>query len=555
MVAASLRGDPAAQASQSGLFTGESANDNFQPVRMVRFQPLPKIGYGLSGLPKMKRVADPPTKVPQSLGDTNVRINNDNGFSCNEDFTQSETTIVAFGDTIVAGFNDSGSFASGDHFTGWSRSTDNGATWTDGGRLPDSPFGDVGDPSMARDNTMGRIYFAALGLTLENTIPVFRSDDDGATWQAPINGTPGKSGLQDKEWIAVDNFSGDGNGNLYLVERDFGAGNAIYFFRSTDGGSSFAPNGGTLIVPGMQGAFVTVSPDHSVHAFWYDGAKIKVRKSTDHGLTFAAPVIVATFVDPGGINGDLGLTGVLNGGQSVHFRSDKFPHVAVNPVSGNIYVAYDDKGTGADKADIFFVQSTDGGVTWSAPTEVNDDATITDQWSPSIVVSPSGDTLGIFYYSRQDDTANNNLFRYYGRIATISGGTVTFAPSVAVSDVQSLPEVGRDAEVNSLYMGDYDSAAATSGFFHIVWSDNRADLPGCPPIKDPDVYYDKIVLGQPTPTASPTPIPTATPTPTPTPSATVIPTPTATPTPTARPTPTPRRQPSVRPRPSPAPRP
>jgi hypothetical protein len=51
-------------------------------------------------------------------------------------FTQSETSLVAFGSTIVVGFNDSGSNAGGSHFTGWSRSTDGGATWTDGGTLP-----------------------------------------------------------------------------------------------------------------------------------------------------------------------------------------------------------------------------------------------------------------------------------------------------------------------------------------------------------------------------------------------------------------------------------
>ena len=50
-------------------------------------------------------------------------------------------------------------------------------------------------------------------------------------------------------------------------------------------------------------------------------ASIKVRKSTDQGLTFGAPVTVATFVSLGGANGDLGLTGVLNGGGSVSIRS------------------------------------------------------------------------------------------------------------------------------------------------------------------------------------------------------------------------------------------
>jgi hypothetical protein len=473
-------------------YAGVSAQEKFQPTRIA-----PK---ALPGPVNVEEV-DQSGPIPASLT-SNTLINNNNGSTGAAFFTQSETTIVAFGNTIVAGFNDSGSNAGGSNkFTGWSRSTDGGATWTDGGALPNSSAGDAGDPVLARDNTSGRIYFATLGFTNEDVIQVFRSDNNGASWQAPVNGTPGGAS-EDKEWITVDNFGGSGNGNVYLVARNFGAGNGIYLTRSTDGGATFGPSGGTFIVSGMQGAFVTVSPNHSVHVFWYAGSTLQVRKSTDQGLTFNAPVTVA-FGLTGGTNGDLGLTGLRQGtGSFSLFRTNEFPHAAVNPVSGNIYVTYDNKGTGTDKADVFFVQSTDGGATWSAPVKVNDDATATDQWMPTVVVSPTGDKLGIFYYSRQEDTANNNLFKRYGRIATISGGTgtVTFTPSFAVSDTASLPEFGRDSVVNSTYMGDYDQVYATSGAFHMVWSDNRNNLPGGAPRKDPNVYYRRVTLTLSTPT-------------------------------------------------------
>ena len=99
-------------------------------------------------------------------------------------FSQSTTSAVSFGDTIVCGFNDSGSTSFGAHVTGWSRSTDNGITWTDGGQLPAGSIGDAGDPVLARDNTTGRIYFATLGLNSPQTIQVFRSDDGGAATRA-----------------------------------------------------------------------------------------------------------------------------------------------------------------------------------------------------------------------------------------------------------------------------------------------------------------------------------------------------------------------------------
>src|SRR5262249_1088475 len=133
-----------------------------------------------------------------------------------------------------------------------------------------NPNGDVGDPVLARDNATGRIYFATLQFS-GSGMDVFHSDDNGVTWSLPAQGAPGKNGFQDKEWIAVDNNPGAGQGNVYEVERDFGTGNGVYFYRSTDNGNTFGPNGGTLITSGAQGGYVTVGPDHSVYAFWYNG--------------------------------------------------------------------------------------------------------------------------------------------------------------------------------------------------------------------------------------------------------------------------------------------
>ncbi|MBK9099343.1 MAG: exo-alpha-sialidase [bacterium] len=434
-------------------------------------------------------------------------VNNNNGLTSTGNFTQSETSIVAFGSNVLIGFNDSGSNSGGaSKFTGFSYSTDGGVSFVDGGTLPNNSGGDAGDPVLARNETTGRIYFSTLGYNV-STIQIFRSDDGGLTWAAPINGTPGGSS-EDKQWIAVDNFAGPGNGNVYLISRRFGGTPGIYLFRSTDNGNTFVPSGGVNIFSGGQGAFVAVGPDHTVYAFYYNGTNsIQVRKSSDYGATFSAAVTVVSGL-VGGVNGDLGLVGIRQGTSTASsFRSNEFPHAAINPVSGDIYVTFANDGTGSDKADVFMVSSTNGGTSWSSAVKVNDDATTTDQWMPTIAVNPGGSKLGIFYYSRQEDTANN-LFKYYGRLADISGSTVTFEPGFAISDVGSLPEFGRDNVINSVYMGDYNHAFATSSDFHVIWSDNRDDLPGGAPRKDPNVYYDKIPIGPPCPiTASSNPSP------------------------------------------------
>ncbi|MEX0677895.1 MAG: sialidase family protein [Pirellulales bacterium] len=445
-------------------------------------------------------VSSNPAAAPGDEPD--ILTNNNVGNAGTGFFTQSETTILAFGNTVVVGYNDSGSNAvASNKFTGFSRSIDGGLTFTDGGELPTNSLGDAGDPVLARNDTTGRLFFSTLEFG-GSGIRIFRSDTGGASWLAPVEGAPG-AGSSDKQWIAVDNFAGPGNGNVYHIVRDFGAANSMIFYRSTDNGNTFGPNGGTLIASGsggnVQGAYVAVAPNHDVYTFFFDQRSspqtIKMRKSIDFGVTFGPEVTVASLATVG-TNGDMGLTGVRQGtGSPSGFRSNAFPHAAVNPVNGHVYVSFNDNPAGVDKGDAFMVMSTNGGATWSPRVRVNDDATTTDQWFPTITVSPGGDKLGIFYYSRQEDAVSNNLFKYYGRVGSISGPTVTFEPSFAVSNVASLPEFGRDTRINPVYMGDYNHAAATPGAFHVVWSDNRSDLPGGAPRKDPNVYYKKIELG------------------------------------------------------------
>ncbi|MEJ2596446.1 MAG: sialidase family protein, partial [bacterium] len=458
-------------------------------------------------------IPDASGPVPSMRAVNDILVNNNGGATGTGLFTQSETSILAFGSTVLVGFNDSGSRDGGaNKFTGWSYSTDGGATFMDGGTLPTSTIGDAGDPVFARDESTGRIYYTTLGFSSPNTIQVFASDDNGVTWDAPVVGTPGGTN-EDKQWIAVDNFAGSGNGNVYLISRRFAGDQGIYVFTSTDNGATFGPDGGVKIVnstgagDNKQGAFIAVGTDHSVYAFWMDDVTndLNVRKSTDFGATFGATVTFVTGLAGTQVNNGLNLTGQRQGSASFSgFRSNSFPHVAVNPVSGHLYLVYNDNPAGDDKGNIYMVMSDDGAATWSAPVQINDDGTTTDQWQPTIAVTPDGNNLGIFYYSREEDATDNNLFTYNGRKASISGSIVTFSSSFVISELQSLPEFGRDNQVNSTYMGDYNCASATNNIYHVVWSDNRDDLDetGAGNRKDPNVYYKAVPVGSGSPVAA-----------------------------------------------------
>jgi hypothetical protein len=399
--------------------------------------------------------------------------------------TQSETSLVVAGTTVLASYNDSHLYNGGSslHFTGYSKSTDRGSSFQDLLGLPNIGGGDCGDPVLARDNVTGRTYFAALSCNNPN-IPLFRSDDDFASFlPGAVNATPGHTGLMDKEWMTVDNFDGPGQGNVYVVVRDFGSGNGIYLSRSTDQGATFGPSGGVQIVTGssVQGAWVAVGPDHAVYSFWYETGFIRMRKSTDQGQTFGSTVTVTTLRTTG-TNGDLGLGG---------FRSNAFPQAVVNPANGQIYVVYDDKGTGSDRADVFFRQSNDGGATWSAAVRVVDDTLGRDQWQPALAVTPNGTKVGVFWYDRRLDPANTLIDRF-GAIGVVAGDTVAFGPNFRISDTSFPTAFGRDPVVNGVYMGDYDQAVADTSSFYLTWGDNRLPSPGHGGIPYADVRFARI---------------------------------------------------------------
>jgi hypothetical protein len=216
-----------------------------------------------------------------------------------------------------------------------------------------------------------------------------------------------------------------------------------------------------------------------------------MRQSTDQGQTFGDAVTVAGLKTHGG-NGNLGLTDSTGRG----FYTNAFPQAAVNPVTGDIYVVYDDQANGsADKADIFFTESSDGGNKWSKPVRVNDDTTTNDQWQPALAVTPDGSHVGIFWYDRRVDPADNLIDRF-GAIGTVSGHSVSFAPNFRITDVSFPPAFAQDPfflPVAPGYMADYDMATADNNYFYTTWGDNR--LPDNFFANQPDVRFAKIPVG------------------------------------------------------------
>ncbi len=455
-------------------------------------------------------------------GLANVLVNDPTEDTIPMQDTQSETAIVVGANSrVIVAYNDTGLTSAA--FPGWdgySMSANGGVTFADHGSLNHS----LADPVLARSSKTGTIFLSTLGLDSQSVNPtpppplltrgqqqvnVFRSINNGAAFQDPVNGMPGfvaNVDYMDKPWIAVDNFPGAGYGNVYLV-TDHGQQLVpgapptydMLLTRSTDDGLTWAPVGGTMIVSSIHPSFanpiVTVGLDHAVYVFWYNsnwggGAfkpEILMRKSIDQGVTFGAPVTV-TGINTPYINGDLFLTD--SSGQ-YSFRSGASPQAAVNPITGDIYVAYDDwsDSKGTDHGNIYFTESTDGGRRWSKPVPVNDDPTTNDQWFPALAITPDGSRVGLFWYDRRLDPADWLIDRF-GAIGTVSGHTVTFGANFRITDVSFPPAFGQDPVVNPTYMGDYDQATADNDYFYTTWGDNRSGDPWF--ANQPDVRFAKI---------------------------------------------------------------
>jgi Neuraminidase (sialidase) len=76
---------------------------------------------------------------------------------------------------------------------------------------------------------------------------------------------------------------------------------------------------------------------------------------------------------------------------------------------------------GTDPLDVNFARSTDGGLTWSAPVRVNDDAGTGWQWFGTMSTSPSGRIDAIWLDTR--DNPGTYLSSLYYSYSTDGGRT------------------------------------------------------------------------------------------------------------------------------------
>ncbi|HEY6462954.1 MAG TPA: sialidase family protein, partial [Polyangiaceae bacterium] len=210
--------------------------------------------------------------------------------------TAVEPADAAWGTTVVAAYQ-VGRFASGGaSFIGFAASNDSGRTWTRGllpsvtvESSPPGPERAASDPSVAYDAAHGVWLISTLTIEQGGTRVMVAHSTDGLHWSAPVTAAAGPE--LDKDWIDCDNgASSPFRGRCYALYTDDDK-NITVSQSSDDGGMTWStPVRATGVLVGTQPA---VLPDGTLVTIAgnYTGEQaltgtIESFRSTDGGATF-----------------------------------------------------------------------------------------------------------------------------------------------------------------------------------------------------------------------------------------------------------------------------
>jgi len=244
------------------------------------------------------------------------------------------------------------------------RSTDDGRTFSDMAGLSGATnlaYALEGDGAV---DAMDRFYYVDTWVT-ENHFS--RYVDRGATLETWRPFVPSIEPADDRPWVAAH---GDGY-VYYFSNQGVGAGprQRLTIHRSTDRGETFDPVGFSF--PNSLWGFLDADPNSPyVYAFMDEtnSSDMVTWVSPDRGVTWTRHVVGS--VSPAGSASEVG-----------------FPSMAVSPVDGTVYVAYD------DNSHVYLGESKDHGATWTVYDVSPFAGYFAHPW-PS--VGPTGDVAIVF---------------------------------------------------------------------------------------------------------------------------------------------------------------
>jgi hypothetical protein len=382
-----------------------------------------------------------------------------------------EPDSFSYGSTIVAAYQVGRIYDGGACATGFSTSTNNGATWTSG-LLPGltkwaggGAFDRATDAAVAYDARHNTWMISSLVLTEAGGVKgvgiyTSRSTDGGFTWGTPV-AIPNTAGMisPDKNWIVCDNTSTSPfYGTCYTEWDDNGAGNRMEMSRSTDGGLTWSV--AATNSAGIIGGQPVVRPDGTVIVPTANANEtaIGAYNSTNGGVSWSTTTTIAT-VRHHTVAGSL--------------REGPLPSAEIDG-AGTVYVVWADcrfrRSCGTN--DIVFSKSLNAtGTSWSTVTRIPIDATGSgiDHFIPGLAVnkSTSGGTaqLGLTYYFYPKGSTQLNV----GFTSSADGGTTWSTPqTVALASSVWAATTSQGRMVGDYISTSYGSDNLARGIFATV---------------------------------------------------------------------------------------
>src|SRR5437762_1610227 len=418
-------------------------------------------------------------------------------------------------DQVLAAYNDS-RCANSSNFSGLSVSEDGGLTFT---RLTNgsgcSPFANTfGDPVAIYNKPTGTWFTVWLDANGSCTLGGYKSTDpeDPNSW---THFCVHNNGGDDREsgW-ADNNPASPFFGNMYVSWNDFNVGaGALVVSRSTDNGSTWSgaitvANTGTFIrntqITGDMsgnGTLYIAGMDEGGGGFPHSDKNL-IYKSTDGGATWANTYTGPSFPGPGVTA--VGYFACMFPDDGGYWRHEGYGEPAAH--NNVVHLVYAQHGTGSDPGDVYYIRSTDAGVTFGAPFKLNTDSTTRPQWQPTLSVSPTGTLLATWYDARETlncsyGDPSSPCYRMWSRKSDDNG--LSWLPDEMLSDVITPLPAQPDSGIVATYAGDYDYGTAVLTKHVTSWTDGRVIISGS---SQQNAFADieSSTAGTPTPTPTPT---------------------------------------------------